>query len=90
MNTINLNELPLEVEQTISMIKSGVQMPFAQDGIEFKNRESVLPAKKSKYYKEFTVKTPDSLTRGMRRLVIGKSKEIYYTEDHYTTFVLIA
>lgn len=90
MNIATLESLPIEVNQALDLILSGNTLPFSQDGLEFKNRERALPVKKPKYYKEYTVLTPNSITRGTRRLVLGKGKEMYYTEDHYSSFTAIS
>jgi guanyl-specific ribonuclease Sa len=39
------------------------------------------------YYREYTVETAGSPDRGARRLVSGHAGEIYYTRDHYQTFI---
>ena len=55
----------------------------------FDNREKRLPGKKSGYYHEYTVKTPGSADRGARRLITGQAHELYYTGDHYASFVVV-
>ena len=52
----------------------------------FRNREMILPRQGRGYYREYTVKTPGERTRGARRIVAGRGGELYYTEDHYSSF----
>lgn len=62
---------------------------YEQDGQTFENWNSTLPVEPDGYYVEWTVQPPSGTARGTRRLVIGLGGEIYYTEDHYTTFVRV-
>ena len=41
------------------------------------------------YYAEYTVETPGSPDRGARRIVGGEAGELYYTDDHYASFLWI-
>lgn len=75
------------VEKAWARIKTNGPFPYSKDGSEFGNREGRLPSKGSGYYREFTVETPGSPDRGARRLVTGASGEVYYTRDHYQTFI---
>jgi ribonuclease T1 len=85
-----LSALPHEAAGTWELIQRGGPFPFPRnDGAVFDNREKLLPAKESGYYHEFTVPTPNSTDRGARRLVTGAAKELYYTGDHYRTFVRV-
>lgn len=84
-----LSSLPPEATDTYRLIRSGGPYPYRQDGTTFQNREGILPAKSSGYYKEFTVTTPGSSTRGARRIVTGSGGEYYYTADHYASFVVV-
>lgn len=85
-----LSALPAEVTSTWELIQRGGPFPYPRnDGVVFANREKLLPAKDSGYYHEYTVRTPGSSDRGARRLVTGAGKELYYTADHYQSFVLV-
>ncbi len=85
-----LTGLPPQASETWGLIKAGGPYPYPRnDDVLFQNREKVLPAKASGYYREYTVKTPGSPDRGARRLVRGTGKELYYTEDHYKSFVVV-
>ncbi|MFC4001404.1 ribonuclease domain-containing protein [Prauserella oleivorans] len=85
-----LSTLPPEVERTWRLIEEGGPFPYPdQDGTIFGNRERLLPAKPAGYYREYTVETPGSPDRGTRRLVTGSEDELYYTGDHYQSFVVV-
>ena len=61
-----------------------------KDGTPFVNREGRLPAKPQGYYREFTVRpAPGVKGRGAERVVIGQGGEVYYTPNHYGSFVRI-
>lgn len=82
--------LPAQAHDTLDLIAAGGPFPYAQDGVVFQNREGVLPGQSTGYYHEYTVITPGSPTRGAKRVVTGrKTREDYYTSDHYVTFKLI-
>lgn len=84
-----LSSLPVEVTQTLDLIERGGPFPHPQDGMTFGNRERLLPQRDEGHYKEYTVPTPGSPDRGARRLVTGSPSELYYTDDHYETFVAV-
>ncbi|WP_020660949.1 ribonuclease domain-containing protein [Amycolatopsis benzoatilytica] len=85
-----LSSLPSQAADTWKLIQKGGPYPYPRnDDVVFQNRENVLPAQKNGYYHEYTVKTPGSPDRGARRLVTGAAKELYYTGDHYATFVVV-
>jgi guanyl-specific ribonuclease Sa len=84
-----LSELPAEAAGTWRLIEKGGPFPHREDGTVFGNRERVLPAEKPGYYREYTVGTPGSEDRGARRIVTGSEGELYYTADHYSSFVVV-
>lgn len=85
-----LSELPAEATETWGLIERGGPFPYPDDdGTVFGNRERLLPAEDPGYYHEYTVETPRSRDRGTRRLVTGAEDEVYYTEDHYESFVRV-
>ncbi|MGP4016391.1 ribonuclease domain-containing protein [Saccharopolyspora sp. 5N708] len=85
-----LSALPPEVGQTWRLITTRGPFPFpGKDGVVFGNREGVLPRQDPGYYHEYTVPTPGSSDRGARRLVTGAHSELYYTGDHYESFVVV-
>jgi len=84
--TIAYGSLSAEAQKVILLIGRGGPFPYRQDGAVFQNREGLLPAKPSGYYREYTVETPGSSDRGARRLVAGQEGELYFTDDHYASF----
>jgi len=86
IETVNASDLPREARQTIALIKKGGPYPYRKDGAIFGNFEKYLPLHERGYYKEFTVPTPGSRDRGARRIIAGKTGELYYTDNHYASF----
>ncbi|VVJ20629.1 Guanyl-specific ribonuclease (EC [Amycolatopsis camponoti] len=85
-----LSTLPPQAGDTWKLIEKGGPYPYPRnDDVVFENREKRLPGKKSGYYHEYTVKTPGSADRGARRLITGQAHELYYTGDHYASFVVV-
>ena len=74
----------------MSLIESGGPFPYAKDGAVFGNREGILPRRAAGFYREYTVPTPGESDRGARRIVSGDgSRQLFYTGDHYASFVRI-
>lgn len=84
-----LSQLPPEVDDTWRLIVKGGPYPYREDGQTFQNREGLLPHEKAGYYREYTVDTPRSDDRGTQRLIYGSGKELFYTADHYKSFVIV-
>ncbi|MCS7476318.1 ribonuclease domain-containing protein [Umezawaea endophytica] len=85
-----LSSLPSQAADTWKLIEKNGPFPYPRnDGVQFQNREKRLPAKTGEYYKEYTVPTPGSQDRGARRLITGNQSEVYYTSDHYDSFVVV-
>lgn len=57
-------------------------------GDKFGNREGLLPQKEGRQYYECDIDYNGGF-RGAKRLVYSNDGLIYYTEDHYNTFILI-
>lgn len=87
--TVSWEQIPPEAQTTINLIYQGGPFPYTRDGIEFQNRERLLPQQPRGYYREYTVETPGATNRGARRIVAGQNGEMYYTEDHYSSFVQV-
>jgi ribonuclease T1 len=83
---ITLAQLPPQARATIALIRQGGPFPYSRDGTVFGNFEKRLPLAERGYYREYTVPTPGSRSRGARRIVAGRAGELYYTDDHYNTF----
>ena len=78
-----------EIEETLDDVEDGRPYDYEEDGGVFRNDEMLLPDRPRGYYLEFTVETSGEDDRGERRLVIGRGDEVFYTEDHYESFVPI-
>lgn len=85
----SLCALPPQAAQTWHLIDTGAKLPYPRDGIVFNNAEKLLPQENRGYYHEYTVPTPGEKTRGARRLITGSEHELYYTGDHYRSFVVV-
>ena len=90
LGTVTVAELPPQGRTTYRLIRQGGPFPYDKDGTVFGNRERLLPAYKRGYYREFTVKTPGSRSRGARRIVCAVPEatptRCFYTADHYASF----
>ena len=89
MSAIAEANLPAEARDVIKRIDDGGTFQYRQDGVTFQNREKRLPAEPGGYYREYTVTTPGEADRGARRLILGREGELYYTPDHYRSFVWV-
>lgn len=87
LDQVSARDLPPEVASTLALIAQGGPFPYDRDGVTFQNRERLLPRKPQGYYHEYTVPTPGEDDRGPRRIVTGEQGEIYYTADHYASFI---
>jgi ribonuclease T1 len=85
--------LPPEAAQVWKQIASGGKLRYDRDGITFVNKERILPQRPGGFYREYTVPTPGEGDRGARRLITGgdrgPAQELYYTGDHYASFVVV-
>ena len=85
----------VDLKPTLDRISSGVKLPHRNDGSIFQNRPNVgktipeLPVKPAGYYKEYVHPTPGVTGPGPQRIVTGQGGEIYYTPDHYLTFIKV-
>lgn len=84
-------ELPVEGQETLTLIYQGGPFPHKRDGIVFQNRERLLPLQPRGHYREYTVRTPGVKHRGARRIVCGgepptRPAACWYTADHYQSF----
>jgi ribonuclease T1 len=87
---VDLGRLPIEAQRTVALIDRGGPFPYAKDGATFGNRERLLPVQRTGYYREYTVPTPGSDDRGARRVIAGDGgRQLFYTGDHYASFVRI-
>ena len=91
VQTVAVNDLPVQAADTLVRIGQGGPFPHAKDGTVFGNRERLLPGQPRGHYREYTVKTVGARNRGARRIVCGgrdvKAPDAcFYTDDHYASF----
>lgn len=85
----------VDLKPTLDRIISGEKYPHRNDGSIFQNRpdkltgETGLPPQPLGYYKEYVHPTPNIQGPGPQRIITGERGEIYYTNDHYKTFIKI-
>jgi len=89
LGEIPIDALPSEASHTVRLIHRGGPFPFTKDGSVFANRERRLPRHYRGYYREYTVAPPGARDRGARRIVAGRGGELYYTPDHYRSFLRV-
>lgn len=58
-------------------------------GDTFGNREGLLPKEKGRTYTECDINTLGEDSRGAERIVFSNDGLIFYTDDHYESFVLL-
>lgn len=58
-------------------------------GDRFGNYEGLLPEAPGREYRECDIDTLHASSRGAKRIVFSNDGLIYYTEDHYESFVLL-
>jgi guanyl-specific ribonuclease Sa len=76
-----------DVGPTLERIKAGGSHPHVNDGTVFINKEGLLPTQPLGYYREWVHPTPGVTGAGPQRIVTGSGGELYYTPDHYQTFI---
>ena len=78
-----IGEGTIDVRSTIDGIKHGTIKVRAT----FLNTEGLLPIKGSEYYREFVLPTPTTPKVGPQRIIQGRNGELYYSPDHYHSFI---
>ena len=73
----------VDLSRTLDDISTGRLRPRTV----FKNREGLLPERPRGYYQEFVHRTPGVEGPGAQRIVRDREGELYYTPDHYESFV---
>ncbi len=58
-------------------------------GDRFGNREGILPRKDGRVYYECDIDTNGESSRGAKRIVYSNDGLIYYTDDHYESFICL-
>lgn len=80
----------IDLKPTVDRIAKGIEDPHPNDGAVFGNRERRLPRQSDRnYYHEYVIRTKGISGPGPQRLIMGKQGEIYYTPDHYETFIRV-
>ncbi len=73
--------------------QSGDLRPYIEDacigGDVFGNYEGLLPEKAGRVYFECDIDTLGAGSRGAKRIVFSNDGLIYYTGDHYSSFILL-
>lgn len=77
----------VDIGPVLRRIAAGMRESHQNDGSVFQNRQRLLPQREQGYYHEYVVPTPGVRGPGPQRLVIGRQGEIYYTYDHYDSFI---
>jgi len=85
----------VDASPTLNRISSGLKFPHRNDGSIFQNlaprgqTNPLLPVKPQGYYREFVHPTPGLNGPGPMRIVTGQSGEMWFTPNHYNTFIPI-
>ncbi len=79
----------VDLEPTLDRIAKGISDSHRNDGSTFGNFERKLPSKPRGYYTEYVLRTPGLSGVGPQRVIMGRNDEVYYTPDHYITFVRV-
>ncbi|MCC8180618.1 MAG: ribonuclease [Planctomycetes bacterium] len=77
----------VDLRPTLRRIEAGERNPHRNDGSVYRNLSKQLPERRLGHYREFVVPTPGINGPGPQRLVMGLDGEIFYTPDHYETFI---
>lgn len=77
----------VNVRSTLDRMKAGEKFPHRNDGSVFQNREGLLPKQADGYYREFVHPTPGVNGPGAQRIIQGQNGELYYSPDHYGSFI---
>ncbi|WP_434111826.1 ribonuclease domain-containing protein [Methylocaldum sp. GT1TLB] len=87
--TGNVLEGTVDLKPTLDRISAGKTFPHRNDGAVFGNKEGLLPQQPAGYYREYVHPTPGVNGPGPQRIVTGQGGEIFYTPDHYRTFIRV-
>jgi guanyl-specific ribonuclease Sa len=80
----------VDLGPTLDRIKSGGSFPYRNDGSVFMNREGLLPKQVNGYYREFVHPTAGVSGPGPQRIILGGAGELYYTPNHYGSFIQLS
>jgi hypothetical protein len=78
----------VDLQPTWTRIQRGEKLPKeSADGAVFSNRGNRLPKRAKGYWREWIHPTDGIGGAGPQRIIVGGGGEIFYTPDHYDTFV---
>lgn len=83
----------VDLRSTLQRIEQGGTFPHRNDGSIFNNRPLLgkttpeLPVKPAGYYTEYVHPTPGIQGPGPQRIVRGTDGDLWYTPDHYDSFI---
>ena len=87
--TGNVLQGTVDLKPTLDRISGGKSFPHKNDGSVFGNKEGLLPSQPTGYYREFVHPTSGVNGPGPQRIVTGQGGEIFYTPNHYGTFIRV-
>lgn len=86
----------VDLQPTLNRIQNKVSHPHRNDGSVFQNRppkggngKPLLPIQPAGHYTEYVMPTPGVTGPGPQRIITGQNGEVYYTPDHYDSFIKI-
>jgi hypothetical protein len=81
----------LGLQPTLDRIERGESFPHKNDGTIFRNDQNILPRPEDgNPYKEYVHPTPGTKGPGSQRIIYIPNRQIiYYTPDHYKTFIKV-
>lgn len=79
----------VDLGPVLTRIAAGERDAHRNDGTVFANREGRLPKQPRGYYTEWVVRTAGLRGVGPQRLITGQQGEVFYTPDHYETFIRV-
>ncbi|MDF7675794.1 ribonuclease domain-containing protein [Neisseriaceae bacterium ESL0693] len=88
-NAVTYTDQTIDLKPTFDRINKGEKLQnFEHDGSIYSNKDNQLPSKPADYYTEYVVVPPQGFKfPGAQRVVMGQKGEVYYTPDHYNSFI---
>jgi guanyl-specific ribonuclease Sa len=79
----------IDVNAEVDRIRRGEARNHRNDGGVFNNRERLLPAAERGAYREFVYVQRGIPFPGPARLVISRTGDVWFTGDHYSSFIRV-
>lgn len=79
----------IDLNSELKRIRDGKQLNHRNDGAFFQNREGRLPSAPRNTYREFVYTQRGLPFPGPARILINTSGQVWFTGDHYGTFVKV-